>query len=115
MTTKEQKWYARLARAMDMGRVINILYNDRWRIVEPFFLAETRRNTLVANCWHLSGYSSSGFKNSKEKWRNYDLNKIQQLVILKKPFEEEPGYNPDTTLYKRILKFVRFEGEDNNS
>jgi predicted DNA-binding transcriptional regulator YafY len=110
----KSRLYKQLESAMDNHNRIDILYDDHRRIVEPFFIAETKDDKIIVNTWHYSGYSSQGFPDPDNHWRTYVIDKIQELNIIDEEFYDRPGYNPDTRLYKRILKYVKFDNQSQN-
>lgn len=79
-------------------------YNQREiRVIEPHAIYTNERGELVADCFQVRGYSSSG--RLPPFWRPFRLGKISAISLLKETFEirEADGFSPNRVKYRNGL------------
>jgi len=79
--------------AITQKRLIQFIYKNEIRIVEPHMLAHNERNHLSLSAWWVGGYSQSG---SSPHWREYLLAEVSGVQMLSGTFDTpRPGYKRD--------------------
>jgi predicted DNA-binding transcriptional regulator YafY len=112
-TSKQQQIEDTLCKAIQGKKLIKFFYDDKyssfsdWRIVEPHLIGDhksTGNTTLVA--WFLPTPQQLANGHS-EGWGNYVINRIQDLQILEKTFQNtRPAYNPNDKRMKAIYCYL---------
>jgi len=112
MTSKEEQFLSLVIKAMNNKNLIQFVYENKLRIIEPFLVGELYskyENHLVEGAyavrgWLVRGYSSKNLDVKKgDRWRIYELDKMSDLLILNETFyDARPLYNPDDSSFKRI-------------
>lgn len=112
MTIKEEQNLSAIMSAMNGNNIIEFIYNEKKRIVEPFLVGELynkyqnhlEEGTYALRAWFIEGYSSEKLDLKEgDRWRIYELDKMSDLIILNERFlKMRPLYNPNDTSFKRI-------------
>ena len=113
MTTYEQEILDLIKKAMTGENLISFIYDEKNRIVEPYLLGELynkhqnhlEEGTFALRAWFVNGYTSEPVDLKKgDRWRVYELQKIQELKILSVTNHNlRPLYNPNDSKFKRII------------
>jgi hypothetical protein len=117
MTPKEKQIYETLISAIKGNNLVEFLYDDKQKIVEPYLIGELysihqnhlQKGIFALRAWFVSGHSSQPVDRHRgDRWRIYHLNKITGLVI-----REETNMNvrPLYDLYDKDFKRINFRVE----
>lgn len=98
---------ADLATAITHRRPIRMTYmkdpqSQGVRLVHPHALFESTPGTICMHAVQVAGPSSSG-RDSELGWRQFDLAYVRDVEILEGRFEVDPGFNPRSDFYRRLL------------
>jgi predicted DNA-binding transcriptional regulator YafY len=125
MTQYEKKIMDILTIAMKGNNLIEFLYDNNTRIVEPYLFGElfnkNDKNHFVEGkyalkAWFVRGYTSLSIDIKEgDRWKLYHIDKIVELKILdEKDFTIRPFYNPDDKDFKRINFRIAQSSQKNN-
>jgi hypothetical protein len=112
MTITEEQNLSMIKSAMNGNNIIEFIYDQKKRIVEPFLVGELynkyqnhlEEGTYALRAWFIEGYSSEKLDLKEgDRWTIYELDKMSDLIILNQRFlKMRPFYNPNDTSFKRI-------------
>lgn len=75
-------------------RMLQFIYDGEPRTVEPYVVGKSRRDNEMLSAYQVGGRSATS--GEPLGWKNFDLGKIQSLIVLDARFQAlRPGYNPD--------------------
>lgn len=83
---------------------IRFSYDGQTREAEPHLLGRLPSGRVALHAYQVSGGSLSG---GLLQWRNFEISRITNLVILKNAFQLRSDFNPDGSRYIDILCSVR--------
>lgn len=90
-----------LISAIDNRKLVNFNYeNQPVRRAAPHAIYISTAENKNLDAYQFDGYSQSG---NLPDWRNFVLEKIQNLEILNENFEIAPGYKTDSPKYNRCI------------
>jgi hypothetical protein len=80
---------ARLARAVQERRALELLYGGAWRVVHPHALGEMGTGRLGLLTWQTAGLAR-GPGSPGEGWRMFDVARIEEARALRATFAPRP-------------------------
>jgi hypothetical protein len=87
-----------LVGAVRNRRVVELLYDGdpAARIVEPHVLYQSSTDKVVLDAFQLAGPTHSG---ALPGWRQFELERIERVIVRETPFMPAPDYHPDSDRY----------------
>lgn len=67
------------------------------RIIYPYGIAQTSRNSVVLVCWQAGGLTKAG---GTEGYRNLALDRVAEVELMDRHFEKQTDFNPEDRQYK---------------
>lgn len=90
-----------LIEAINSRRLVNFSYeNQPIRRAAPYAIYVSTAGNTNLDAYQYDGYSQSG---NLPDWRNFLLEKIQNLEVLNEKFEVAPGYKSYSPKYNRAI------------
>jgi predicted DNA-binding transcriptional regulator YafY len=85
--------HASLKAAIEGRQVLRMRYDDgEERVVEPYYVGETRSGQTMLRAWQRGGYSVSG---ERQGWKTFRVPEIMELEPNGEVFDgAREGYNP---------------------
>jgi len=85
--------------------ILQFVYEDELRKVEPHQLAYNKKDNLALSAWWVGGYSKSG--ETAKRWREYLVEEMSSITVLEEQFSDpRPGYRrtPNDTFHSAICE-----------